>query len=61
MLSIKEIKKMDNEVITIEQMEELEESEFVTDVENCGGSGYYVGKQLYCVTLVDETTIDVCI
>nr|DAP60020.1 MAG TPA: Type III R-M EcoP15I C-terminal domain [Caudoviricetes sp.] len=60
-LTIEAIKEMNGEVITDEQYEALEESEFVEEVEDCGMSGYYVGKHLYCIHLVDEDNIDVCL
>ena len=55
-----EIEALDNEVVTMEQLEAIEEHEDVEELENCGNSGFYVGKTLYCVHFTDGTTIDVC-
>lgn len=58
-LTIEAIKEMNGEIITDEQYDALEESELVEEMEDCGMSGYYVGKHLYCIHLVDENNIDV--
>ena len=58
-LEMKEIKAMNGEIITDEQYEALEESEFVEEIEDCGMSGYYTSAHWYCVHLVDGDNIDV--
>ena len=58
-LEMKEIKAMNGEIITDEQYEAIEESEFVEEIEDCGMSGYYTSAHLYCVHLVDGDNIDV--
>lgn len=58
-LEMKEIKAMNGEIITDEQYEALEESEFVEEIEDCGMSGYYTSVHWYCVHLVDGDNIDV--
>ena len=49
-----EIIDLDNEIITMEELEELEESEFVTEVEKNGYSGLYYGCLMYTVTVEEE-------
>lgn len=58
-LEMKEIKAMNGEIITDEQYEAIEESEFVEEIEDCGMSGYYTSAHWYCVHLVDGDNIDV--
>lgn len=58
-LEMKEIKAMNGEIITDEQYEAIEESEFVEEIEDCGMSGYYTSAHWYCVHLVDGNSIDV--
>lgn len=48
-----EIEALDNEIVTMEQLEAIEENEDVEELENCGNSGFYVGKTLYCVHFTD--------
>lgn len=56
---MKEIKAMNGEIITDEQYEAIEESEFVEEIEDCGMSGYYTSAHWYCVYLVDGDNVDV--
>lgn len=56
---MKEIKAMNGEIITDEQYEAIEESEFVEEIEDCGMSGYYTSAHWYCVHLVDGDNVDV--
>lgn len=58
-LEMKEIKAMNGEIITDEQYEAIEESEFVEEIEDCGMSGYYTSAHWYCVRLVDGDNVDV--
>jgi len=58
-LEMKEIKAMNGEIITDEQYEAIEESEFVEEIEDCGMSGYYTSAHWYCVHLVDGDNVDV--
>lgn len=50
---------MNGEIITDEQYEAIEESEFVEEIEDCGMSGYYTSAHWYCVHLVDGDNVDV--
>lgn len=56
---MKEIKAMNGEIITDEQYEAIEESEFVEEIEDYGMSGYYTSAHWYCVHLVDGDNVDV--
>lgn len=58
-LTIEAIKRMNREVITDEQYDALEESEFVEEMEDCGMSGYHTSAHWYCVHLVNGDNIDV--
>lgn len=58
-LTMETIKTMNCEIITEEQYEALEESEFVEEIEDCGMSGYYTSAHWYCVHLVDGNNIDI--
>lgn len=55
----REIELLNNEVVTMEQMEEIEMHEEVTAVENCGTSGQVVNGTLYEVQFEDGETIDI--
>lgn len=58
-LTLNEIKSMNYNIISREQLNELEESEHVTFIENLGQSGYYPDYAWYSVELEDDTDIDV--
>ena len=60
-LTLNEIKAMNYNIISLEQLEELKESEHVTFVECLGQSGYYPDCTWYSVELEDDTDIDVYI
>jgi len=44
---------LNKEILTLEELELVEESQEVTNVEDCGMSGNKVGYHWYNVTLVD--------
>lgn len=54
-----EIKKQNNNVITAEQMEEIECSEIVERVESLGSSWSHTGHTWYSVEFVDGDSVDV--
>jgi hypothetical protein len=56
-MTLEEILKLSNEVVTLEQMEELQKSECVEIVECNGESGKYHGKKWYTVRF-NESYID---
>lgn len=58
-LTMETIKTMNCEIITEEQYEALEESEFVEEIEDCGMSGYYPSAHWYCVHLISGDNIDI--
>lgn len=58
-LTMNEIKVLDNEIISLNQLEEIEESEHVTFIECLGQSGVYIDCAWYSVELEDDTDIDV--
>lgn len=60
-LTMNEIKALDTEIISLNQLEEIEESEHVTFVERLGQSGRYHDCAWYSVELEDYTDIDVYI
>lgn len=60
-LTMNEIKALDKEIISLNQLEEIEESEHVTFVERLGQSGIYYDCAWYSVELEDDTDIDVYI
>lgn len=57
--TIEQLKKLEGMFVTLEILEELEENEFVEELENCGASGYHIGMQLYCLHLVNGDTVDI--
>lgn len=57
--TIEQLMGLNGEFVTLEDLQELEENEFVEELENCGASGYYVGMQLYCLHLVNNETVDI--
>ena len=54
-----EIIKLDNEIVNDEILAAIEESEEVTGMENCGTSGQDRRYNLWVVTLVDGTQIEI--
>lgn len=54
-----EIQKLNNKIITSEQMEEIESSETVERVESLGPSWSHTGHTWYSVEFLDGTSIDV--
>ena len=60
-LTMNEIKALDKEIISLNQLEEIEEGEHVTFVERLGQSGRYYDCAWYSVELEDDTDIDVYI
>lgn len=60
-LTLKDIKAMNYNIISREQLNELEESEHVTFVECLGQSAYYIDYAWYVIELEDCTDIDVYI
>lgn len=60
-LTMNEIKALDKEIISFNQLEEIEESEHVSFVELLGQSGRYFDCVWYSVELEDDTDIDVYI
>ena len=60
-LTMSEIKALDKEIISLNQLEEIEESEHVSFTECLGQSGVYTDCEWYSVELEDDTDIDVYI
>lgn len=60
-LTMSEIKALDKEIISLNQLEEIEESEHVSFTECLGQSGVYTDCAWYFVELEDDTDIDVYI
>lgn len=58
-LTMNEIKVLDKEIISLNQLEEIEESGNVTFIECLGQSGIYTDCAWYSVELEDDTDIDV--
>ena len=58
-LTINEIKAMNCNIISRNQLNEIEESEYVTFVECLGQSRVYPDYAWYSVELEDDTDIDV--
>lgn len=54
-----DILNLEDMEVTQEQFEEIEESELVVSVENCGGSGRFVGLNWYVVTMNDGTEVNI--
>lgn len=48
-------------IVTMEQFEEIEEMECVTDVEDCGMSGRVIGGHLYNVKCEDGEEYEVVV
>lgn len=57
-MSIDELMSLDNEILTEEELRELEEHELVTAFETLGSSSQHIGYTWYSVEL-DNETIDV--
>lgn len=60
-LTMNEIKVLDKEIISLNQLEEIEESGHVTFTECLGQSGVYTDCAWYSIELEDDTDIDVYI
>lgn len=45
---------LEKEIVTLKELEEIEQHEQVTNVEDCGMSGKYVGKHWYVITTEDQ-------
>lgn len=58
-LTMNEIKVLDKEIISLNQLEEIEESGHVTCIEYLGQSAVYTDCAWYSVELEDDTDIDV--
>lgn len=58
-LTMNEIKVLDKEIISLNQVEEIEESGHVTCIECLGQSAVYTDCAWYSVELEDDTDIDV--
>lgn len=58
-LTMSEIKALDKKIISLNQLEEIEESEHVSFIECLGQSGVYTDCAWYSVELGDDTDIDV--
>ena len=56
-----EIMELENEIVDDEIFAAIEESEDVTDLENCGTSGQNPNYNLWVVTLVDGTEIEILV
>lgn len=54
-----EIMELENEIVDDEIFAAIEESEDVIDLENCGTSGQNSNYNLWVVTLVDGTEIEI--
>ena len=54
-----EILELEDKVITLEQLEAIEESPLVESVENCGNSGIYPHLLWYAITLRDGSQLSV--
>lgn len=60
-LTLNEIKELNKEIISLNQLEEIEESDHVTFTECLGQSGVYTYCAWYSIELEDDTDIDVYI
>lgn len=58
-MTLKNIKKLNNQLISDDQFETLEESEYVNRMECVGFSSSNIGCMWWDVELVDGTSIDV--
>ncbi|WP_312093442.1 hypothetical protein [Aminipila sp.] len=58
-MNINDLKEMDNTLITEDQLEEIELSEFVSEVGNLGSSSQYPGATWLDVQLTDGDNINV--
>lgn len=57
---MEQLKNLNNQkILTEEQFAELEESEYVTNVDSVGNSGKYIDCTWYDVTFIDGQHIDV--
>lgn len=59
MMNLKEMKELSNEVLTEQQFTEVEESEFVTEVQDNGMSGVDPTNHYYTVVFTDGTEMDI--
>lgn len=59
MMNLEKLMELDECIVTVEQLEEIEMMEEVTEVENNGGSGQHYGKTWYSVKLQDGEEIQV--
>lgn len=57
----KMIEKLDGKIVTLQQLEQIEESELVANVENAGSSGVHLACQWYVVKFVNGEEMDVYI
>lgn len=55
----KEIEALENEIVTLDQLEKIDLNPEVTNVEPLGASGYRTGYTWYSVEFNDGTSIDV--
>lgn len=56
-MNIQELRMLNNEIVTEEQFEEIEEMENVT-VQSNGSSGYYIGHNWYTAIIEDGNDIE---
>lgn len=56
---MEELKALAEKILTPEQFEEIEESEYVTKVENCGMSGKEIGCNYFNVIFTDGDEMDI--
>lgn len=57
-MTLEQIKNLDCEVVDLETLQEVEEHEEVSSLENLGNSGYNVGHTWYLVTLADGSEVN---
>lgn len=58
-MTIEDIKSFNGHEVTDDQLKEIEESEFVSDVENYGENSIYPVLDWYIITLIDGQEINV--
>ena len=58
-MGLEELKKIDKDILSGKQLEELQEHPFVKWFENLGASGCYTGCTWWDILLVDGTSLDV--
>ena len=58
-MGLEELKKIDKDILSDKQLEELQEHPLVKWFENLGASGFHIGYTWWDILLVDGTSLDV--